>query len=70
MLRLVSDENFNDPIVRGLFHRLPEMDLVRVYDEGMARIKDPDLLAWAAEKGRIVVTHDCNTMIGFADDAG
>ena len=66
MLRLVSDQNFNDPVVRGLFRRLPELDLVRVRDEGMERTKDPPLLAWAAEHGRIVLTHDRNTMPGFA----
>lgn len=32
----------------------------------MERIKDPDLLEWAAEHGRIILTHDHETMIGFA----
>jgi len=27
---------------------------------------DADILAWAAAAGRIVLTHDRNTMIGFA----
>jgi hypothetical protein len=68
VLRLVSDEDFDDRIVPGLFRRLPELDLVGVRDQGMAGIKDPDLLAWAAQHGRIVVTHDRNTMSGFAYD--
>jgi hypothetical protein len=27
---------------------------------------DPDILAWAAAEGRIVLTHDRHTMTGFA----
>ncbi len=53
MLRLISDQNFNELIVRGLFRRLPELDLIGVRDEGMERTKDPDLLAWAAEHRRM-----------------
>ncbi len=30
MLGLLSDENFNGQIVRGLFRAQPELDLVRV----------------------------------------
>jgi hypothetical protein len=68
VLRLASDEDFNGRIVRGLFRRLPEIDLVRVWDEGLAGNSDPDVLAWAAEHDRIVLTHDHKTMIGFAYD--
>jgi hypothetical protein len=32
MLRLLSDENFNGDIIRGLFLRCPDLDLVRVQD--------------------------------------
>jgi hypothetical protein len=30
MLLLVSDENFNNDIVRGLLRRNPDLDIVRV----------------------------------------
>jgi hypothetical protein len=66
VLRLISDKDFNDLVVRGLFRRVPEIDLVRAEDEGLDRAKDPDLLAWAAENDRIVVSHDRQSMIGFA----
>jgi hypothetical protein len=35
MLRLLSDENFNGDIIRGLFLRQPNVDLIRVQDVGL-----------------------------------
>jgi predicted nuclease of predicted toxin-antitoxin system len=66
MLRLLSDENFNGDIIRGLFLRQPNLDLVRVQDVGLQELDDPTILAWAAENNRIVVTHDRATMPDFA----
>lgn len=62
MLKLVSDENFNADILRGLYRRRPDLDLVRVQDFGLRATPDADILAWAATEGRIVVTHDRDTM--------
>jgi hypothetical protein len=66
MLRLLADENFNRQIVSGMRARLPELDVVRVQDVGLHAAKDPAVLAWAAETERIVLTHDVNTMTGYA----
>jgi len=66
MLRLLADENFNGEVVRGLLLRQPELDVVRVQDVGLTRADDPDILAWAAEDNRIVLTHDCATMPDYA----
>ena len=66
MLRLVSDENFNGDIVRGLLLRRPDRDLVRVQDVGLEGAEDPEVLAWAAENDRILLTHDRATMPDFA----
>jgi hypothetical protein len=62
VLRLLSDENFNGDIVRGLLLRRPDLDLIRVQDVGLDGADDPDILAWAAENDRIVLTHDRATM--------
>ncbi|MBI4578942.1 MAG: DUF5615 family PIN-like protein [Planctomycetes bacterium] len=62
MLRLLADENFNGEIVRGLLLRQPDLDLVRVQDVGLAGVDDPEVLTWAAENNRIVLTHDRATM--------
>ena len=68
MLRLVSDENFNGDIVRGLLLRHPALDLRRVQDVGLEEADDPTILAWAATNNRIVLTHDHATMPDFAYD--
>ena len=66
MLKLVSDENFNGDILRGLFRKRPDLDVVRVQDIGLESKPDPDILDWAATEGRILLTHDRDTMPHFA----
>lgn len=66
MLKLLSDENFNGDIVRGLFLRQSNLDLLRVQDVGLQEVDDPTILDWAAHNGRIVLTHDRTTMPNFA----
>jgi predicted nuclease of predicted toxin-antitoxin system len=66
MLRLLSDENFNDDIVRGLLLQRPGLNLLRVRDVGLTGAADPDVLAWAAENNRILLTHDRRTIPDFA----
>ena len=68
MLKLVSDENFDGDILRGLYRRRPDLDVVRVQDVGLSATPDPDVLAWAAIEGRILLTHDRDTMPNFAND--
>lgn len=68
MLRLAADENFDGRIVRGLLRVLPELDLVRVQDTELAAADDPEVLAWAAQEGRAVLTHDVGTMTAAAWD--
>jgi predicted nuclease of predicted toxin-antitoxin system len=67
-VKLLIDENLRGAIVRGLVRRRPEIDLVRVPDVGLSEADDPAILAWAATEGRIVITHDAATLIGFAYD--
>ncbi len=66
MLRLVSDADVNGDIIRGLHRDRSELDLVRAQDVGLTSRPDPEVLAWAAAEGRILVTNDRNTMVGFA----
>jgi hypothetical protein len=44
MLRLAADENFNNDIVRGLWHRRPDLDIVRIQDVGLSGADDPTIL--------------------------
>lgn len=66
MIRLLADENFNASIVRGLLRRVPQLDLVRAKDVGLGGADDPTVLAWAAQDGRVLLTHDVRTVTRFA----
>lgn len=68
MLRLISDHNFNARILRGLRRRVPRLDVVRALNVGLACVEDPELLEWAAAEDRVLLTHDVNTIPGFAYD--
>lgn len=68
MIALLADHNFRGPILRGLLQRLPGLDVVTARSAGLAGTPDPDVLTWAAANGRVVLTHDRQTMAGFAYD--
>src|SRR5689334_16644660 len=68
MIRFAADENFGGAILRGLQAARPDIDVVRVQDTEMSGTKDPELLEWTATQKRILLTHDVNTMPGFAYD--
>ena len=42
--------------------------MVQAVGVGLAHTPDPIILAWAASHGRILITGDLNTMVGFARD--
>lgn len=62
MLRLLIDQDLDHVILRGLLFRVPTLDVITAHQVGLSNTSDPDLLAWAAEQERIVVTHDRRTM--------
>lgn len=66
MIRFLADENFNNQIVRGILRQNSQVNIVRVQDVGLSGVDDPTVLAWAAEEGCIVLTHDVATMTTFA----
>jgi hypothetical protein len=66
MLRLLTDHDLDQDIFRGLLRRVPNLDEVTAYEVGMNESSDPDLLAWAAEAGRVLGTHDRRTMPAHA----
>jgi len=68
MIRFLADENFNNQIVRGILRQSSQVNIVRVQDVGLSGVDDPTVLSWAAEEGRIVLTHDIATMTTFAYD--
>lgn len=66
MPSFLADDNFDNRILDGLLRRKPDIDLVRAQDVGLYEQKDPILLDWAAQNGRILLTHDVSTMTAFA----
>ena len=62
MLRLLIDQDLDHVILRGLLLRVPNLDVLTAHQAGLSNASDPDLLAWAAEQERLIVTHDRRTM--------
>jgi len=59
-------ENPNNDIVRGLLRRRPDLDIVRIQDVGLSGADDAAVLEWAAQEGRVLLTHDVSTMARHA----
>ncbi len=66
MLRFLADENFNGPLLRAARGRDPTFAAVTVQELAIRRIDDPSLLQRAADDGLVVLSHDADTLIGFA----
>lgn len=66
MIRLLADENFDGRVLARICKERSDLDVVRVQDEGLGSTPDPEILAWAAQEGRILLTHDKKTMGPFA----
>ncbi|HEV3115943.1 MAG TPA: DUF5615 family PIN-like protein [Gemmataceae bacterium] len=57
-----ADQDFNDHILRGVRRLEPTVQFLRVREVGLEKADDSVILAYAAEKGMIVLSHDVNTM--------
>ena len=66
VIPFLADHCFDEDILRAVIRRNPSIDFVLARDEGLQEAEDPDILAWAAQEGRVVITLDRNTMIAFA----
>ena len=65
-MRWLVDENFNHDIVRSLLHHQPDIDILLVLDVGLSGADDPTVLEWAAQEGRVLLTHDAATITKYA----
>jgi predicted nuclease of predicted toxin-antitoxin system len=67
-IRFQADADLNQIIVAAVLRHLPEADFRSATDAGLAGLSDLEVLAQAAKDGRVLVTHDKNTMPShFAD---
>jgi predicted nuclease of predicted toxin-antitoxin system len=66
--RLALDHNFNQDLWTGVLYqyREPELDVIRLSAVGLATAPDEVVLAWAAQEGRILLTHDAKTLLPLA----
>jgi hypothetical protein len=68
VLRLLIDQDLDQDILRGLLRRIPQLDAVTAFETGMSEASDTELLTWAAQAERIIVTRDRTTMPTHAAD--
>ena len=65
MLHFAADENLNYNIVRGLFRRKSDLNIIRIQDVGLSGRGDATVLEWAAQENRILLTHDVTTITKY-----
>ena len=58
----VAHQDLDHVILRGLLLRVPNLDVITAHQVGLSNTSDPELLVWAAEHERVIVTHDRRTM--------
>jgi hypothetical protein len=61
-LRFQADADLNEDIVKGVLRREPRIDFRTATSAGLRGLSDLEVLALAAEEGRILVSHDRKTM--------
>jgi Domain of unknown function (DUF5615) len=62
--KLIADADFNENLGRGLRRNEPSIDFQTAFDGGTRGLEDRQVLELAAAAGRVVVSHDRNTMVG------
>ena len=60
--RFLADNDLNEDIVDGVLRRQPAIEFLRARHVGVHNIPDTEVLAFAADNGLLVVSHDVNTM--------
>ena len=61
-VRYQADADLNQAIVTGVLRREPTVDFQTAFAAGLEGVKDPGVLAIAAQQGRVLVSHDRKTM--------
>lgn len=68
MIRFALDEDFNENIVDGFSARVGPVDILDAKDAGMRGASDEEVLEWAARQGRVLLSHDRQTLVPKAGD--
>lgn len=62
MIRFLADASLHHAIVSGSRRREPASDFLSAHEAKLEGVPDPDVLAFAAQHDRILVTSDLRTM--------
>lgn len=60
--QFLADNDLNEQIIRGILRREPLITFTRVREAGLSNAPDAEVLAYASDRGLILVSHDVNTM--------
>jgi predicted nuclease of predicted toxin-antitoxin system len=61
-VRFQADADLKQAIVTGVIRQQPTIDFQSANQAGLEGLQDAEVLALAAQQGRILVTHDLRTM--------
>ncbi len=61
-LRFQADWDLNGDIIAGVLRREPAIDFQTAFAAGLSGVPDPEVLAFSATAGRLLVTHDRRSM--------
>jgi predicted nuclease of predicted toxin-antitoxin system len=64
--RFLADHDLNEHLITGVLRRQAGIEFRRARDLGLQDRPDAEVLAYAAEQGLLVVSHDVNTMPAHA----
>ena len=64
-VRFLADADLNRAIVTGVLRREPSLDFLSAQAAGLRSMNDSAVLALAAERQRILVSHDVGTMPAY-----
>ena len=64
-VRFLADEDVRAEIIHGLRSREPAIDVLDVKTAGLRGMQDVELLELAAQQGRVVISHDRETMTRY-----
>lgn len=65
-MKLLTDEHVPPALTRGLRRALDEVDVLELRHTDLLGADDSEVLDFAAQKGRILITRDASTVPDFA----
>ena len=61
-IRFQADGDLNEDIVTGIIRRVPKIDFQTATEARLSGVADEQVLAFCADEGRLLVSHDWQTM--------